>query len=127
MIIRRAGRFGAKLGFNEPFLARVAESVIENYGSDYPELVRARETILRTLTQEEQHFQRTVDVGIANLNALLSDLAEHGESLLSGEEAFNLYATYGLPLEITRDVALGAGEADRRSGIMLDQTAPHLA
>jgi alanyl-tRNA synthetase len=105
MIIRRAARFGAKLGFNEPFLSGVAESVIENYGADYPELVRSRETILRTLTQEEQRFQRTVDVGIANLNALLSDLAEHGESMLSGEEAFNLYATFGLPLEITRDVA----------------------
>jgi alanyl-tRNA synthetase len=105
MIIRRAARFGAKLGFNEPFLARVAESVIENYGADYPELERSRAAILRTLTQEEQRFQRTVDVGIANLSALLSDLAEHGETTLSGEEAFNLYATYGLPLEITRDVA----------------------
>jgi alanyl-tRNA synthetase len=105
MIIRRAARFGAKLGFNEPFLAQVAESVIENYGQDYPELVTNRETILRTLTQEEQRFQRTVDVGIDNLNALLTELGEHGETMLSGEEAFNLYATFGLPLEITRDVA----------------------
>src|SRR5262249_33704892 len=105
MIIRRAARFGAKLGFNEPFLAQVAESVIENYGEDYPELVRQRETILRTLTQEEQRFQRTVDVGLDNLNAILSELAEHGVTQLSGEDAFNLYATYGLPLEITRDVA----------------------
>jgi alanyl-tRNA synthetase len=105
MIIRRAARFGAKLGFSEPFLAQVAESVIGAYGADYPELVRNRETILRTLTQEEQRFERTVDVGIANLNALLTDMVEHGETLLSGEETFNLYATYGLPLEITRDVA----------------------
>ncbi len=105
MIIRRAARFGAKLGFNEPFLAQVAASVIEHYGDDYPELVRGRDTILRTLTQEEQRFQRTVDVGIENLNALLTDLMQHGETTLSGEEAFNLYATYGLPLEITRDVA----------------------
>ena len=109
MIIRRAARFGSKLGFSEPFLAAVAESVIDTYGADYPELVKHRETILRTLTQEEERFQRTVDVGIANLNALLADLAEHGQSLLSGEEAFNLYATYGLPLEITRDVARERG------------------
>jgi alanyl-tRNA synthetase len=109
MIIRRAARFGSKLGFNEPFLAAVAERVIDCYGADYPELVSHRDTILRTLTQEEQRFQRTVDVGIANLNALLTDLAEHGEGLLSGEEAFDLYATYGLPLEITRDVARERG------------------
>jgi alanyl-tRNA synthetase len=109
MIIRRAARFGAKLGFTEPFLARVAETVIEQYGRDYPELVKSRENILRTLTQEEQRFQRTVDMGIANLNALLGDLAAGGETTLSGEDAFNLYATFGLPLEITRDVAQERG------------------
>ena len=109
MIIRRAARFGAKLGFNEPFLARVAETVIEQYGAGYPELNKQRENILRTLTQEEQRFQRTVDVGIANLNGLLDDLVAHGENTLSGEAAFNLYATYGLPLEITRDVAQERG------------------
>jgi len=109
MIIRRAARFGAKLGFTEPFLAHVAETVIEQYGQDYPELVKQKDAILRTLTQEEQRFQRTVDVGIANLNDLLDDLAAHGETTLSGEDAFNLYATFGLPLEITRDVAQERG------------------
>jgi alanyl-tRNA synthetase len=109
MIIRRAARFGAKLGFHEPFLARVAETVIETYGEDYPELAKNRDAILRTITHEEQRFERTVDVGVANLSALLSDLAEHGERRLSGEEAFNLYATYGLPFEITRDIARERG------------------
>src|SRR5689334_3795720 len=109
MIIRRAARFGAKLGFNEPFLAHVAETVIEQYGGNYPELVKQKDNILRTLTQEEQRFQRTVDTGIAHLNGLLDELAKRGETTLSGEEAFNLYATYGLPLEITRDVAQERG------------------
>ncbi|MEP7357311.1 MAG: alanine--tRNA ligase, partial [Anaerolineales bacterium] len=120
MIIRRAARFGAKLGFTEPFLAAVAETVIEHYGSDYPELTAQRETILRTLTQEEVRFQRTVDTGIANLNDLLNELAAHGEKQLSGEEAFNLYATYGLPLEITRDVA-------QERGLAVDEAAFALA
>ena len=109
MIIRRAARFGSQLGFNEPFLAKVAETVIEQYGQDYPELVKHRDTILRTLTQEEQRFQRTVDVGVANLSQLLTDLAAHGEHTLSGDEAFTLYATFGLPLEITRDIAQERG------------------
>ena len=109
MIIRRAARFGSKLGFTEPFLARVVDAVIESYGADYPELVRNRENIQRTLTQEEQRFQRTVDIGIANLSALLDDLSAHGQDTLSGDEAFDLYATFGLPLEITRDVAQERG------------------
>ncbi|MCC6188543.1 MAG: alanine--tRNA ligase [Anaerolineales bacterium] len=114
MIIRRAARFGAKLGFDEPFLARVAETVVEQYGQDYAELAKHRDNILRTLTQEEQRFQRTVDIGLANLNALLGDLAASGEARLSGEEAFTLYATFGLPLEITRDVA-------QERGLMVDE------
>ena len=67
-------RFGGKLGFTEPFLARVAEAVLATYGDVYPETNKHRDAILRTLTLEEQRFQRTVDVGIANLNALLSEL-----------------------------------------------------
>jgi alanyl-tRNA synthetase len=109
MIIRRAARFGGKIGFDEPFLAKVAETVIQHYGEDYGELVSHAESIKRTLTQEEQRFQRTVDVGVAHLSAMLADLSEHGHNTLSGEEAFNLYATYGLPLEITRDIAQERG------------------
>ncbi len=109
MVIRRAARFGGKLGFQQPFLAQVAEVVISEYGAAYPELITHRAAILRTLTLEEERFQRTVDVGVANLGAILTDLAEHGETTLSGEDAFNLYATYGLPLEITRDIARERG------------------
>jgi alanyl-tRNA synthetase len=109
MVIRRAARFGGKIGFTEPFLARVADTVVEHYGAAYPELVQHRDTILRTLTHEEERFQRTVDIGVAQLGVMLTDLAEHGEKMLSGEEAFNLYATYGLPLEITRDIAQERG------------------
>jgi alanyl-tRNA synthetase len=57
-----------------------------------------------------------VDVGLANLNAILSDMAEHGERVLPGEVAFNLYATYGLPLEITRDVAQERGQQVDEAG-----------
>ena len=109
MVIRRATRFGGKIGFNEPFLARVAETVIEQYGGIYPEIVKHKTSLLRTLTTEEERFQRTVDVGVSNLGSLLTELSEHGENTLDGETAFNLYATYGLPLEITRDIAQERG------------------
>ncbi len=71
-----------------------------------PELVRNRKAILANLTREEERFQRTVDSGMAKLESLLGRLESAAvERILPGEQAFELYATYGLPLEITRDIA----------------------
>jgi len=109
MVIRRAGRFGSKAGFTEPFLARVAETVIDEYGGVYPEIVRARAAILRTITDEERRFQRTVDIGVSHLMALLEEARRAEKPILGGQRAFDLYATYGLPLEITRDIAREQG------------------
>jgi len=105
MIVRRAARFGSKIGLDEPFLAHVAEAVIQTYGDFYPELVRNRAAILDNLTREEVRFRRTVEAGVAKLENLLERLKAQGGRLLPGEQAFDLYATYGLPLEITRDIA----------------------
>ena len=109
MIIRRAAHFGSKIGFNEPFLARVANRVIEMYGAQYPELKKHQASIERMVTQEEERFARTVDVGVANLNTYLTDLAARGGKIVDGETAFNLHQTFGLPLEITRDIAQERG------------------
>ena len=105
MIVRRAARFGGKLGLHEPFLARVAEKVIEIYGDFYPELIRNRKTILANLTQEEERFQRTLEGGMTKLETLLARLKTARQTTLPGDQAFELYATYGLPLELTRDIA----------------------
>jgi alanyl-tRNA synthetase len=109
MIIRRSSRFGAKAGFAGPFQAQLARTVIEEYGEVYPELVRHRSAIERTITEEEERFQRTVDTGLARLEALLAELAARGGGQLDGRRAFDLYATYGLPLEISRDIARERG------------------
>jgi len=109
MVIRRASRFGGKLGFDQPFLSEVAETIIGHYSSAYPELARHRAAILQTMADEEKRFQRTVDTGISHLARLLENVLQEGGRLLPGEQAFELYATYGLPLEITRDVAREQG------------------
>ncbi len=109
MIIRRAARFGGKIGLTQPFMASVAQRVIENYGDFYPELVRNQATILDNLTQEEERFQRTVEGGVAKLENLLNKLKDDHKNVLAGDQAFDLYATYGLPLEITRDIAREQG------------------
>ena len=105
MIIRRAARFGSKIGLTEPFMAKVAQVVIDNYGEAYPELVKNQKSILDNLTREEKRFQRTVEAGVSHLDDLLDQLKKSGKNLLDGGKAFELYATHGLPLEITRDIA----------------------
>ena len=105
MIIRRAARFGTKLNLHEPFLAKVAEGIIAAYGDFYPELVKSREAILDNLTREEIRFARTVESGTAYLQGMLDELKKSGRKTLDGRQAFDLYATYGLPFEIARDIA----------------------
>src|SRR5512136_1290440 len=77
MIIRRAARFGGKIGLDKPFMAKIAEVVIDVYGEAYPEVLRNKASILTTLTREEERFQRTVESGISQLNELLADLRTH--------------------------------------------------
>ena len=115
MIIRRAARFGTKIGLKEPFLAKVAEAVIAEYGDFYPEMEKNRTTILDNLTREEVRFARTVEAGTAHLENLLSELRAANQTSLDGHKAFDLYATYGLPFEISRDIA-------REQGLDIDET-----
>ncbi len=105
MIIRRAARFGTEIGLLDPFLAQIVDTVIQTYAGAYPELELHRDTIAKTLTNEETRFRRTVDTGLAHLAGLIDTARASGRKILSGAETFNLYATYGLPLEISRDVA----------------------
>ncbi len=109
MIIRRAARFGTKIGLNDPFLAKVASVVIDQYGSFYPELAKNRNAILSSLTREEERFQRTVEAGMSQLQEMLDGLKQQGKLVLDGQRAFDLYATHGLPLELARDVAQEQG------------------
>ena len=109
MIIRRAARFGTKIGLDEPFLAKVAEAVIDTYGDFYPEVVKSRVAILDNLTREEIRFARTIETGTAHLENLLNQLRASNQTTLDGHRAFDLYATYGLPFEISRDIAREQG------------------
>ncbi len=123
MIIRRAARFGTKIGLKKPFLANVAEAVIATYGSFYPELEKSRGAILDNLTREEIRFARTVESGTAQMQNLLDGIRSASTpkialknqpdspaaSTLDGHRAFDLYATYGLPFEIARDIAREQG------------------
>jgi alanyl-tRNA synthetase len=102
LVIRRAARFGTKIGFHEPFLGKVASAVIDVMGGHYTDLVERADTIQKAITREEVAFRRTLDRGVGELNEMLDQLPAGGQ--LSGEQAFYLKATLGLPFEVTRDI-----------------------
>jgi alanyl-tRNA synthetase len=104
MVLRRAMRFGKKLPFDtDTFLADLSQVVVNHMGNAYPELKTQQQTIQRTIAQEESRFLRTMDRGLSELDAMLDDLQEGDH--LSGEQAFYLHATLGLPIEVTKDIS----------------------
>jgi len=127
MLVRRAARFGMKLDLHEPFMAEVAKVVIDEYGDFYTELKRNEEAILDNLSREEKQFQKTVKAGLEQLDELLDELKQKNCSVLDGKIAFELYATHGLPLEITRDIAEEQGLAVDAAGFQEAMEAHRLA
>ncbi len=105
MILRRAARFGQKIGFEQPFLTEIAQVVIENMSEHYADLRARQDFILAEIAQEEERFHRTLDQGLNLLSELMADLATHSQRVIPGAKAFKLYDTYGFPLDLTRDVA----------------------
>ena len=105
MILRRAARFGKLIGFEGPFLAQIAETVIDMMGSHYTDLVNKRDFILQTITDEEERFHRTLTLGLGLLDELMTELRAAGKTEISGKDAFRLWDTFGFPVDLTRDVA----------------------
>ena len=105
LILRRAARYGRMAGFAGPFLARVADKVIDEMGGHYIELKARRQFILNVITQEEERFLRTFTNGLELIAELVKKLQSQGKSQIPGDEVFKLYATYGFPKDLTRIIA----------------------
>lgn len=112
-VLRRAVRYGRSLGMDRPFLADVLPQLISTMGSDYPELVKAQERITEILTIEEEGFIRTLKRGGNILNQII-EKAQATHHIISGDDAFKLKDTYGLPIEeillIAKDTDLKVDE-----------------
>ena len=106
-ILRRAMRHLELLGSREPVMFRLVPTLVREMGQAYPELVRAESLISETLRLEETRFRRTLERGLAILDAETRDLAA-GQNL-AGETAFTLYDTYGFPLDLTQDALKARG------------------
>ena len=103
-LIRRAARHGKLLGIQGTFLADLAKTVIRESKDGYPELEEKKEFILNVLTQEENKFGNTIDQGLSILNEMEENMKAKGVKILSGEDAFKLYDTYGFPMDLTEEI-----------------------
>ena len=103
-LIRRAARHGKLLGIQGTFLADLAKTVIRESKDGYPELEEKKEFILNVLTQEENKFGKTIDQGLSILNDMEENMKAQGVKVLSGEDAFKLYDTYGFPMDLTEEI-----------------------
>ena len=105
-LLRRAARHGRLLGYNKPFLYQVAEEAINCSKGAYPELAEKHDLIIKMIKTEEEAFGKTIDLGMAILNDIISkeDVKE-----LSGESAFKLNDTYGFPIDLTKEILAERG------------------
>ena len=100
MILRRALRHGKILGMDLPFLYKLVDVVVENYGEAYPDLVKNKAKIIDTIKKEEERFAKTLDRGYKMLDEFIEAKKD-----IDGESAFKLYDTYGFPFELTKEIA----------------------
>ncbi|MBE5887201.1 MAG: alanine--tRNA ligase [Lachnospiraceae bacterium] len=108
-LIRRAARHGRMLGIDGTFLARLSETVIAESKDGYQELEDKKAFIFKVLTQEEEKFNKTIDQGLAILNTMMDETKAAGVSVLSGENTFKLYDTYGFPVDLTSEILAESG------------------
>ena len=112
-LLRRAARHGRLLGIKGTFLYNIADTVIRESENAYPQLAEKRDYIKRVIKIEEERFSETIDSGLSILEGKIAELEKNGEKLLSGEDAFRLYDTYGFPIDLTVEILEEKGlEAD---------------
>lgn len=104
MILRRALRHGKILGMELPFLYKLVDVIVENYGEAYPDLAKNKQKIIDTIKKEEERFAKTLDRGYKMLDEFIENKKD-----IDGESAFKLYDTFGFPFELTKEIAAEQG------------------
>lgn len=103
-LLRRASRHGRLLGIDRQFLEELAETLIEGSKDGYPELEEKKDFIFKVIVKEEEQFNKTIDQGLSILAQAVEEMEQKNEKVMSGEEAFRLYDTYGFPVDLTIEI-----------------------
>ena len=114
-LLRRAARFGRELGMTAPFIYKLVDSVIEQMGEQFPEIVEQRDTIINVIQREEELFGHTLDKGLELFQQLVERVRKSGSDQIAGADAFQLYDTFGFPLDMTMQMAA-------ETGLQVDET-----
>jgi alanyl-tRNA synthetase len=102
-ILRRAVRYGyTSLAMNEPFISRLVPALIESMGNHYPELIAREDLIEKVIFEEEQAFLKTLGKGLKMIERRVDSLRKVGKSIFPGADAFELFDTYGFPVDLTQ-------------------------
>lgn len=115
-LLRRAVRYGKKLGIDRPFLYELTPVVGEVMGVYYPEVVEKREFIERVIRTEEESFHKTLSEGLVMLSEIVKNAKAENKEVIAGADAFKLYDTYGFPFDLTEDFAFEHGMTVDREG-----------
>lgn len=115
-LLRRAARYGKRIGVERPFLHTLVQVVGDVMGDYYPEVVERRDYVAKIIRLEEERFLETLADGEALLARLIHQVKSAGSDTLPGAEAFKLYDTYGFPLDLTEEIAAESGLAIDRVG-----------
>jgi alanyl-tRNA synthetase len=116
-ILRRAVRYGYTfLGFRSPFMYKLTRVLAETMGDAYPELIKNNDLISKVIREEEESFLRTLETGIRMLDAIMKGANEKGVKIIDGASAFELYDTFGFPLDLTELILREHGFAVDRIG-----------
>ncbi|APV43433.1 alanyl-tRNA synthetase [Dehalogenimonas formicexedens] len=108
-LLRRTALFGRNLGLDKPFMVPLIETVIERMSPVYPELSARRNFITELVAREESRFAETLFTGMRLLEEMMASEEAQLRRKITGEQAFKLYDTYGFPLDLTSEIASGAG------------------
>lgn len=108
-LTRRAILFGRRLGIARPFLSEISLGVINLMSTTYPELKEQKDFILKVVQGEESRFQQTLDNGLILLEGAMKEAEAGDVKALTGKQAFQLYDTYGFPVELTREILAEKG------------------
>lgn len=103
-LLRRAARHGRLLGIEGRFMPALSETVIRLSGDGYPQLEEKKTMILKVIAEEEEKFNKTIDQGLSILADMEAEMVAENKTVLSGNDAFKLYDTYGFPLDLTLEI-----------------------
>ncbi|NMB83405.1 MAG: alanine--tRNA ligase, partial [Ignavibacteria bacterium] len=113
-LLRRASRYARKLNLNEPFLYKLVDVVVQNFAHVFPEIKTNKSQIEKIIRAEEESFNATLDRGIELFENLVNKLKSQNKNIISGDDVFKLYDTYGFPVDLTAVMA-------REQGFTIDE------